>query len=146
MPYHTRLNWGGSRCHTEMSWLRSFIRWKWGEWKWHKSIKWDMSWFRCKVEVFTPEVLYYVKNCTEENMTVMFREILLFLLSRHTRWCKKEKNTERGNEIGNEFYLQHAKILNSCRRREKSLLMLCNNRFFHYLFRMTIDYQYASFQ
>ena len=75
-----------------------------------------MSWFRYKVEVFTPKVLYYVKNCTGENMTVMFREILLFLLSRHTRWCKKEKNTERGNEIGNEFYLQHAKILNSCRR------------------------------
>ena len=56
------------------------------------------------------------KNCTGENMTVMFWEILLFLLSRYTRWCKKEKNTERGNEIGNEFYLQHAKILNSCRR------------------------------
>ena len=75
-----------------------------------------MSWFRYKVEVLTPKVLYYVKNCTGENMTVMFREILLFLLSRHTRWCKKEKNTERGNEIGNEFHSQHAKILNSSRR------------------------------
>ena len=85
-----------------------------------------MSWFRYKEEVFTPEVLYYVKNYTEKTWLLCFERYCYFCYHA-TLVDVKRKRTRKG-----EMKLAMSSICNTQKYwivADGKVFLLCNNRF-----------------